>query len=59
MAVSPVASTALFEEETLPNFNAEEFYPVRIGGKLNGRYVVLGKLGYGASATVWLCQDMK
>ncbi|KAK5169575.1 uncharacterized protein LTR77_005552 [Saxophila tyrrhenica] len=56
---SPMASHEPFEEETLPGYEAEEFYPVHIGEKLNARYEVLGKLGYGASATAWLCRDLK
>ncbi|KAG5302383.1 protein kinase [Histoplasma capsulatum G186AR] len=45
------------EEETLPDYNPEEFYPVHIGDIFNGRYQVLGKLGFGANSTVWLCRN--
>ncbi|KAL4958916.1 kinase-like domain-containing protein [Aspergillus stella-maris] len=34
------------------------FYPVRVGEVLNHRYQIVGKLGYGSSATVWLCRDL-
>jgi serine/threonine protein kinase len=33
------------------------FFPVKIGDRLNQRYVVHSKLGYGHYATVWLCTD--
>lgn len=45
------------EEETLPEYDAEEFYPVHIGDVFHEKYQVLGKLGYGANSTVWLCRD--
>ncbi|KAL3414048.1 hypothetical protein V8F44DRAFT_633902 [Aspergillus fumigatus] len=37
------------EEETIPTYRVEKFYPV---------YIVVGKLGYGSSATVWLYRDL-
>ncbi|OJJ42004.1 hypothetical protein ASPZODRAFT_137574 [Penicilliopsis zonata CBS 506.65] len=46
------------EEESIPSYKSENFYPVRIGEVFNHRYQVLGKLGYGSSATVWLCRDL-
>ena len=53
-----VNSTQLIEEETLPYYKAEQFYPVRIGEIFNSIYQVIGKLGYGAYSTVWLCRDL-
>jgi hypothetical protein len=47
------------EEETLPNYDPDEFYPVRIGDAFNGKYLVIGKLGFGANSTVWLCRDTR
>ena len=47
------------EEETLPSYDPEEFYPVHIGDVFKGKYQVLGKLGFGANSTVWLCHDTK
>ncbi|CAG7916448.1 unnamed protein product [Penicillium olsonii] len=35
-----------------------KFYPVYIGEVFNHRYQVLGKLGYGSNATVWLGRDL-
>ncbi|GIK07106.1 hypothetical protein Aspvir_002761 [Aspergillus viridinutans] len=46
------------EEETIPTYRPEKFYPVHIGEVFNHRYQVVGKLGYGSSATVWLCRDL-
>jgi hypothetical protein len=46
------------EEETLPDYLAERFYPVRIGEVLASRYQVVGKLGYGMTSTVWLARDL-
>lgn len=48
-----------FEEEQFPWYNPDQFYPVRIGEILNSSYKVLGKLGYGAYSTVWLCRNIR
>ncbi|EUC50082.1 hypothetical protein COCMIDRAFT_83008 [Bipolaris oryzae ATCC 44560] len=48
-----------FEEERLPWYNSDQFYPVRIRETLNSSYKVLGKLGYGAHSTVWLCRRIR
>jgi hypothetical protein len=50
-------STRLLEEETLPGYDPDDFYPVRLGDLLASRYRVIGKLGYGANSTVWFCRD--
>ena len=47
------------EEETLPHYDPEPFYPVNIGNVFNDRYQVTGKLGFGAYSTSWLCQDLQ
>lgn len=47
-----------FEEEGLPGYDVEQFYPVNIGDTIVSRYRVVGKLGYGANSTVWLCHDL-
>ncbi|KAJ5732598.1 hypothetical protein N7493_004079 [Penicillium malachiteum] len=47
------------EEETLPHYNPDQFFPVHIGNVLNDRYNVTGKLGYGAYSTSWLCQNLR
>ena len=47
------------EEETLPGYKAEHFYPVRIGEVFKSTYEVLAKLGFGMCSTVWLCRDLE
>jgi len=47
------------EEETIPGYVASRYYPTRIGEILKERYQVVGKLGFGASSTVWLARDME
>lgn len=56
-AADTISGHKHIEEETLPKYNADHFYPVRIGDLLNDRYKVLAKLGYGMTATVWLAKD--
>ncbi|PYI20349.1 kinase domain protein [Aspergillus violaceofuscus CBS 115571] len=48
---------SLWEEERLPFYKPQQFYPVHVGEILNTRYQVVGKLGYGSYSTVWLCRD--
>jgi hypothetical protein len=47
-----------FEEECLPDYEPEQFYPVSIGDTVKSRYHVIGKLGFGANSTVWFCRDL-
>lgn len=54
-----IASSISVEEESIPNYKAQRYYPVRIGEVFNKRYQVTGKLGYGSSSTVWLCRDLR
>ncbi|OJD29144.1 putative dis1-suppressing protein kinase dsk1 [Diplodia corticola] len=46
------------EEEILPDYVASRYYPVRIGQIFRHRYQVVGKLGFGATSTVWLARDL-
>ena len=48
-----------YEEEKLKRYTPEKFYPVRIWEVLDKRYQVVGKLGYGAYSTIWLCRDLE
>ena len=48
-----------FEEEKVPDYHAERFYPVRLGEIYNERYQVLAKLGFGTTSTVWLSRDLE
>lgn len=56
MKISP---SQAIEEETIPGYVAGRYYPTRIGEILKDRYQVVGKLGFGASSTVWLARDME
>ena len=47
------------EEELFPDYVASRYYPVRIGEVLRDRYQIVGKLGFGASSTVWLARDLE
>ncbi|KAJ3466954.1 hypothetical protein MRS44_004518 [Fusarium solani] len=46
------------EEERLPFYKLEDYYPMQIGQVLENRYHVVAKLGYGISSTVWLSRDL-
>jgi hypothetical protein len=46
------------EEEELPGYVPEHYYPAALGEVLNSQYQVVAKLGYGISSTVWLCRDL-
>lgn len=54
-----ISSAQKIEEETLPGYVASRYYPVRIGEVLRDRYQVVGKLGFGATSTVWLARDLR
>ncbi|GME41392.1 kinase-like protein [Neofusicoccum parvum] len=55
---APIPADQKVEEETLPDYIATRYYPVRIGEILRSRYQVVGKLGFGATSTVWLARDL-
>lgn len=48
-----------FEEEEVPRYKSEEFYPVRLGEIFCSKYQIIAKLGFGTSSTIWLCRDLK
>ncbi|PWY91764.1 kinase-like protein [Aspergillus sclerotioniger CBS 115572] len=48
-----IDSSLQVEEEAIPTYKPERFYPVHIGEGFNRRYQVVGKPGYGSTATVW------
>lgn len=47
------------EEETIPDYVASRYYPVRLGETFQDRYQIVGKLGYGTTSTVWLARDLR
>ncbi|KAJ9253104.1 hypothetical protein DTO207G8_4405 [Paecilomyces variotii] len=53
-----IPPTKRIEEELLPSYRPEDYYPVYIGEIFRSRYQVVCKLGYGTSSTVWLCRDL-
>ncbi|KAJ5239206.1 kinase-like domain-containing protein [Penicillium chermesinum] len=46
------------DEETLPTYRAEKYYPVSQGEIFNDRYQTIAKIGYGVTSTVWLAKDL-
>ncbi|KAI5251000.1 protein kinase [Aureobasidium subglaciale] len=58
MTTNRLDSSTLVEEETLRDYKAERFLPVRTGEVFKSRYQTSGKLGYGSASTVWLCRDL-
>ncbi|MCJ1442484.1 MAG: hypothetical protein MMC23_002979 [Stictis urceolatum] len=53
-AIAPIINPkSSIEEERLEYYRAEDYYPVKIGDVFNSKYQVIGKLGYGSTATVW------
>lgn len=53
-----VSEDVILEEESLYDFEENAFFPVEIGDILDKKYQVLGKLGWGVTATVWLVRDL-
>lgn len=54
-----INSSEKVEEEQLPFYNRDDYYPMRIGEVVKDFYQVVAKLGYGTSSTVWLCRDLR
>ncbi|KAF3001346.1 hypothetical protein E8E13_006048 [Curvularia kusanoi] len=55
---APISADNKVEEENLPGYVASRYYPVRISEIFRDNYQVVGKLGYGATSTVWLARDL-
>lgn len=53
-----INSKEKIEEERVPNYKANKFYPVKLGEVFESRYQVVAKLGYGTASTIWLCRDL-
>ncbi|OJI84529.1 hypothetical protein ASPTUDRAFT_56425 [Aspergillus tubingensis CBS 134.48] len=51
-------SSLRMEEETLPTYQAQKYYPIQQGEIFNNRYQVLAKIGYGVTSTVWFGRDL-
>lgn len=46
------------EEELLPGYDPQNYYPVNPGDVFHNRYEMMAKLGFGSCSTVWLARDM-
>ncbi|KAL2851853.1 kinase-like domain-containing protein [Aspergillus pseudodeflectus] len=53
-----ISNDQLVEEEELPDYRAERFYPVRLGEIFYNHYQIVAKLGFGSSSTTWLARDL-
>ncbi|ODA80587.1 hypothetical protein RJ55_03546 [Drechmeria coniospora] len=53
-----ISQDQAIEEETIPEYKAEYFYPVRLGEVFHNRFQTVAKLGYGSSSTIWLARDL-
>ncbi|KAG6092785.1 hypothetical protein E4U14_000546 [Claviceps sp. LM454 group G7] len=53
-----ISADQKIEEETLPDYVASRFYPVKVGEIFRARYQIVCKLGYGVTSTVWLARDL-
>lgn len=47
------------DEENIPGYKPEIFYPANPGDVLNCRYELKAKIGWGSSSTVWLARDTR
>ncbi|EAW16825.1 putative protein kinase [Aspergillus fischeri NRRL 181] len=54
-----IEADRLIEEEELPDYQADRFYPVRLGEVFQDRYQTVAKLGFGTSSTSWLARDLR
>ncbi|KDN42478.1 hypothetical protein RSAG8_06795, partial [Rhizoctonia solani AG-8 WAC10335] len=48
-----------WDEEGIPSYKAEPFYPAKSGEILNGTFRLITKLGFGTTSTVWLARDIR
>ncbi|KAI2036432.1 hypothetical protein LOZ05_000670 [Ophidiomyces ophidiicola] len=54
-----IPADRLIEEEEIPNYKADRFYPVQLGEIFQERYQIIAKLGFGSSSTIWLARDLR
>ena len=47
------------EVEKLEYYKPGGYHPILIGDRLNGRYRIVHKLGYGSFSTTWLARDQQ
>ncbi|KAF5011334.1 hypothetical protein FDECE_2552 [Fusarium decemcellulare] len=46
------------DEEQLPRYRSEDYYPANPGDVLGEQYELKAKVGWGSTSTVWLAQDI-
>ena len=49
-------TTDAIEEETLPHYDAKDFFHVHPGKIFSEKHETIAKLGYGGGSTVWLAR---
>lgn len=52
-------SNVLVEEEQVPGYQSDFYYPASPGQVLKSRYKILSKIGWGTGSTVWLAEDLQ
>ena len=54
-----IPTSTKVDEEHWPWYTPQSFYPIRVGDVIHSKYQVLYKLGYGTTATIWMCRDLQ
>ncbi|KAK2877251.1 hypothetical protein FQN49_001307 [Arthroderma sp. PD_2] len=54
-----VNNSKILDEERFEEFKTGQYYPVNIGDIFGSKYQTVGKLGFGATSTVWLARDLE
>jgi len=50
-------TTEKIDDEDIPSYVPENYYPVYLGEVFMSIYQVVTKLGFGVNPTIWLCRD--
>jgi serine/threonine-protein kinase SRPK3 len=59
MATSGPIYEYINDVERLDGYRSGGYYPIQLSEKLQGRYTITEKLGYGSYSTIWLARDKK
>ncbi|KAJ5146587.1 protein kinase [Penicillium bovifimosum] len=54
-----ISSSKLVDEERVPWYGHNRFYPAKPGDVLADCFQILVKIGYGSSSTAWLARDLR
>lgn len=52
------SNSVIVDEEQFDDFKTGQYYPVNIADVYDRKYLVLGKLGFGSTSTVWLARNL-